>query len=1138
MKHIITDSKNVSHIFEGTYFILKYFTDYEQKFCYTNSMLRVKLQYNFMKHINVPITVLCISTLIALQFFPGFDIPLHADADKATNSDPFSEPKAIPGDWNISKNAASTLPADAENTQFSIQKLDKRTYFVDLKTPTETDQKISCGAILNFKYFSGLSYDYLQKELPGKKVSINISFPKKAISANKIVPNMLRATIKAQTRDKWYEYYETEWVKIKDAGNYPVSITIPPKSIGLENGQIYKPEDTTAFVMEYYLTEGTQHTPYLFFSFSGFNVPGIDFDENDLKWQMIKNGHTITDRFLPSFEKNSLLINAMGTALDMDYAISTDTSGITYPMSGDLTKFYISLPVFIPEELRRQKGILSLTIRNKKGLTRSSVKNFDTCTLEGIVFLTLPLDIFTVQKDLNEICSEMSVNLRIKTAAPHTDQMFPMVVLPLRLYQGQLIPFDDKWHVRDIQNLGGYKELYVGIHGAVAGDGVTVEQLSADLYHLNANFPIQGGIDWKNNAFYRVELMRDFGAEPVNMENMHLEVLITPMTDTQFAWQSPYRARLGLMDEKGRVMFGPNISLSEGVSSMASLDVSVTSSIPKGFVMPDFDPKKVKSLLINIEASQALYPKTNINIFFNNLVASARQDVRPGPLKNISYERFKRDPGTWEISKLIKNTGGYLVGINYPFPVIPVSTDVLEVPQIYPSVGKKPTDIEDFGFSYPLTKETATKDIKIFAQNNIDVVRIMLLGHLDGVFSWDEKGIDIKGFDGKDAAIVQENAGKSVENLVKYLDENQSTSFLKYSDGSIKGLEPHVLNDIYALFDILDQVKKDTGKRVMVILSLYDFLLGDGSKTEGPLRRYTVGEHLEVVTSPEVKTKAHMILWALMKELTKDPRFYEYVACVEIMNEPDNATELATKKRMNDLVNFVAEGLYILKDAIGPKVPVSVGFRSWPGDLRYWKTVADGIDIFMIHYWEALESYNINTHNLWPLDMPAEKLWDFLGTKRNGRITGMGEISPLGNIRENLFKLEGAGYDFTLIWSYSGHDGYNAKPIMQNLAEYQTANRKMLDFATITKDQLEKAFFQILESKKTFLFSRSITDIDAATDKPFKDNLRATLDKTSDPVIQQTIKNIVDIATLKEIPLDQKHLKELYQILSTKIKTN
>jgi len=175
----------------------------------------------------------------------------------------------------------------------------------------------------------------------------------------------------------------------------------------------------------------------------------------------------------------------------------------------------------------------------------------------------------------------------------------------------------------------------------------------------------------------------------------------------------------------------------------------------------------------------------------------------------------------------------------------------------------------------------------------------------------------------------------------------------------------------------------------------------------------------------------------LMKMLKEDDRFYRYVAAVEIMNEPANGTKLATRERFADLVNFVGEGLYLLKDALGPTIPVSVGFRSWPYDLAYWRPVGEGIDLLIPHYWESLESYNIDTPGLWPLDMPVEELWKFLGQSPDGRLTGMGEISPVGNLTRNLDRLKKAGYDFALIWSYSGHDGHDAKPVMNKISAYQ-----------------------------------------------------------------------------------------------------
>jgi hypothetical protein len=465
----------------------------------------------------------------------------------------------------------------------------------------------------------------------------------------------------------------------------------------------------------------------------------------------------------------------------------------------------------------------------------------------------------------------------------------------------------------------------------------------------------------------------------------------------------------------------------------------------------------------------------------------------------------------------VKESGGYLVGINYPFPVLDVSSDLLAVPQVYPCVGMKTTDPQHFGFSSVITKKTVLEDFKKLSSSDMSLIRLFTLGHLDGIFSWDEKGVDIKGF-GKDIENqVQEAAGMSPEKLAEFLNANEETFFVKDDSGDILGLEKHVKPDFLALLDILEQVEAETGKRVMVIISLYDFLLGDGSSREGPFRIYSVGEHPKVVTDPMIRLKAQALIWKLMKDLAKDPRFAKYIAVVEIMNEPDNATVLSTRENFNDLLNFVGEGLYLTKDAIGPKVPVSVGFRSWPADLRFWAPISGGIDVMMIHYWQSLESYDIKVKGIWPLNMSTAEIWKYFGAAPEGRLIGMGEIGPKEPLKENIFNIEKAKFDFCLIWSYSGHDSYDAKSALPVIKEYQGGNILFAELRKLPKETLKKAFRYVIAQREAF--DRASKTAAGKQEDLFRASLAEKTAAIADPALKKPVEDIAKIAELKGIKL-------------------
>lgn len=1015
----------------------------------------------------------------------------------------------------------------SEKEQVSLSdKLASRTYFVYISKIPEDATKISYGGALNLKYFSGIAYDYLQENLPGKTVSFSVNIPKSAVSSFNAIPNRLRVSLKSVKDNVWTEYYEgSEWTNIRKEGKYDFNIKIPENPVPAPYGTAtFYPNNTILIAVEYYLMEGAKRASSVSFSISDFSIKGIDLDPRNVEWQLLVNGRSQNDNFLPSFPKNSTLIYSMGYGLEMKYANPAADADTEHAFSGPLVDIFLTLPIRIPEDLRRQKGTVELTIKDSSGTIRSTVKNFDSCNIEGRVFLTIPLDAFSVKKSIEELLQNSTIMLRIKTTTPHTKDMMPIAVEPLGIREGELIPFDKKWQIRDAQGLGGYKKIDIRQDRVVGDGGLTVDGFGPESYQITATTRLQGGIDWEC-PYYKVELIRDLDNAPVDMDNMHLEVIVSPITSTIDFWQKPYRARLGLMDINGNLIFGPNVSLSEGLSSIETLDVSITNPIPKGLQTPGFDPKKVKSVILNIEASHAKVEIKDITLSFTNLSMRPGGEERPNGIKKIDFNRFTRNPKSWELTRLVKESGGYLIGINYPFPVIKVDRDILEIPQVYPTVGMKVTDPRHLGLASDLTKKTVTADFETLAANDLILVRLFTLGHLDGVFTWDEKGLDIKDFGKGNEVQVQDMAGMSVEKLAEFLNANEETFFAKSDSGDLLGLEKHVMGDMKAILDILEDVEKNTGKRVYVIISLYDFLLADGSTKEGPLRAYTVGEHPEVVLNPMIKVKAQALVWKLMKDLAKDKRFQKYVACVEIMNEPANATVLSTKKNFNDLLNFVGEGMYLTKDAIGPKVPVSVGFRSWPADLRFWAPIANGLDVLMIHYWESLESYNINVKGLWPLDMSVAKLWEYLGTTPEGRLTGMGEIGPKEPLKKNLFDIEKACYDFCLIWSYSGHDSYNAKLEMAKINEYQKGNRLFAQLRKIRKETLKKAFRCIISARVLFEEQKPAKDGGETRERDFKAYLTEELNAITDPAVKKATDDILKIAELKGLPLNSKDMR-------------
>jgi hypothetical protein len=980
----------------------------------------------------------------------------------------FSE-MVLGGSWEINEGSYSGKKEIFLMSFPNEERRDLPTHMIFSGPISDTGSRVSFGGIIDFRYDLGLSYDYFQKNIPGKRISVKVFIPESTVSPFIYVPNRLRVTLKSEKNGIWSEYFEdTELVKVKNTGFYDFTFTVPSKTVTNAYGQSFDPRHIALLSVDLILMEGSKRHSAMYYFFSDVEVEGMDLDYGKVKWRMSVNGHISENMRLNTFPRNSISVNHIGKNVEVSFL---QEKGLVVPKTfvGDRDELFLLVTCFIPEELKDHGGSIALKVTSKNnGLQKRYEKDMMSRDTNGKIAISLPLAHFRSGGNgaLAKLVSGLGIEIQVDRGSADPNGSMPIVIEPPKLKRGELIPFDQEWKVRDVQGVGGYpfitKDPLMRIQ---PGSGITVKKFDHELYHLDLTVRLTGGIDWEN-PFYRVELLREF-LEAKDLNDHEMEMVIVPVTDTTDLWQRPYRARIGLLDINDNVMLGPNISLSEGLPATAILEVSTGEPLPKGLVMPGFDPEKVKAVIINLEASHGKELYRDIKLSFRDLAIRPSPNRTRGHIKSIDFSRQVRDPDSWELTKLINSHGGYTLGINYPFPKVDVPASVMKVPLVYPSVGMKKNDKAHLGFSSELTKRTMIEDFTVFADLGLLIVRTFAFGGLEGVFEWDEKGKDIYFGEGKED-LVKTVSNMRVEDLAVYLNENGDSFLSQEGPGKYAGIEKHVLKDLIAFLDVHEIVEELTGKRLLSILSLYDFKLGEGVDREGPYHEFVVGEHPEVVTDPVTKVKAHALVWKLLKELTKDPRFYRYIGAIDVMNEPGNATALSTKQYFPDLVNFVGETIYLAKDAVGTSMPVSVGSRSWPLDLTYWRSIAEGVDILKPHYWESLESYNIDTPGLWPLDMPSDILWEIFGSQRDGRPTGIGEINPGENCKEKLLRIEKAGYGFTLLWSYSGHDGHDAKPLLPQVEEYQKGNIEFSTLSGISMENIEAAFDFITEEIRSF----------------------------------------------------------------------
>lgn len=1058
-----------------------------------------------MRRIRRRFSILFLATFLCLLIGIAWsDMP----AGRSSSGGPLSDNAPITGNWNDRIHGlldAAKRYLDPNPPR--IIKIQTPSFLLHANQAKGQYPKKAFGAALNLKYHAGLNYEILRKQLPGKTIRLNLFIPGYSVQANTEVRNRIRISVKSEKDKKWGTYAgESEWRYVTRGGNHTFLLKIPETAV---NG--FDPENMVLVTVEYFLMEGVSQNKCPSFLITDCAISGTPFENRKAEWQFMKDGYVDKGIYAVRVPAMSAMIESIGNSIRLEY----DSMG--WEILGADNDSYVSMSLRVPEELRNDKGRVRLVIGEPGYVVERDLRSHD---FDGNIYIAVPMASIAKQAKSGGV---LKFDLSVYTKRKHMPMMMPFLIEPPAVRKGRMIPFDSRWTVRDIQGMGGYRVLDIRKDGKVSRkSGISVKELGDDLYHIEAMIKIKGGIDW-NSPYYRVELIRPVDKMGRDLLNNRIEMLISPVTDTLDFWQKPYRARIGVLDNNDRIMFGPNVSLSEGLPSKAFVDVTLAYPMPKGFTQPGFDPRNIKAIVVNIEGSHKWVRPAEISVALDQLVVKPLgcESMKQGP--PIDYSCFGRAPEKWQLTAMLKRTGGYAVGLNYPFAHVKVPPEVMEVPHAYPSIGKKPQDVVHIGFGSSYAQEAIKTDFTEFSSRGIDVVRVFLFGHCEGIFTWDVKGQDIAGFTKEAEGLIAEASGLDIKSYAEFLRINEKRLFPGTDPMSIPGLEQHVVPDMFALLGLLESIESSTGRQFLVMLALYDFLLGDGISEEGPMRKYRVGEHPELVTDPVTKAKAHAIVWKLMKTLQADARFYRYTAAVEVINEPDNATALVNNEHFPGYVSFVGETLYLLKDAIGPNTPVTVGFRSWPNDLSYWKSVAEGIDILTIHYWYSLESYNIDKPGLWPLDMPADRLWEYLGTEKKGRLTVMSEISARGPFKNNLLRLEKAGYDLTLPWSYSGHDGHSVKPVMAKIQDYQTANLLMAAISSMSQDVLQKAFSYVIAKRMSFeSANKGLSAVEA--EKAFMSYLEKSLSGIDDTSLRDAVAKMARVAQLIDMPLSNENV--------------
>ena len=211
--------------------------------------------------------------------------------------------------------------------------------------------------------------------------------------------------------------------------------------------------------------------------------------------------------------------------------------------------------------------------------------------------------------------------------------------------------------------------------------------------------------------------------------------------------------------------------------------------------------------------------------------------------------------------------------------------------------------------------------------------------------------------------------------------------------GNPTGFDPYALKD----FEVL--VETAQAHHLLLIPSLFDFMLADGVSQEGDC---PVGEHPDLISDPG-KSRA---LLGLFRTLIKRFGNHKAIMAWEVINEPNYATAVS----LRDLKIFVKQFVEMIHaEAPGAKVTVGCETR---GDLKDWTDV--GLDLYQFHYYDYMESE-------YPFDFPISRLGldrpVFIGEAQPSKIIHKLKTAKKNGVMGLLFWTGDREYDFTPVAS-------------------------------------------------------------------------------------------------------------------------
>ncbi|HEY0715581.1 MAG TPA: hypothetical protein VGF45_23065, partial [Polyangia bacterium] len=464
-----------------------------------------------------------------------------------------------------------------------------------------------------------------------------------------------------------------------------------------------------------------------------------------------------------------------------------------------------------------------------------------------------------------------------------------------------------------------------------------------------------------------------------NRSHVTAEIRVAPafVGEGKRNWYRAHRARLFVVDARGRRTYLPNISMVDrpqqtdgwlALSGRLSVDVPV----PLGFADHGFDPNRVTGVGINVEAFNREGEKVAGDIEVRALRVAfetpVTAEVPPADQAIIADEAAR---AARMQKRIAERTGagesGMAVGVN---------------------------------LAWPTARAPSGEDLQLYG-------RI-----LDGGTPWFDRLWDVgepavKASLKKDFEEIRATFGKgAVVRVWLFADLRTSMEF----DGA--GLPVQVTPRARANMRVLLDLAAAEG--VVLIPVLLDFGLADGITRTGPSGAWQVNDRPDLITEPAKRAKLVQALESFIKPFASHPAILAW----DVMNEPENAVAVNTPAHFAALTALLRE----LVDAVHRAGDLAtVGHHNVDDPKRFFRG-RFATDLGQVHYYPFVET----RANPTPF---AVKLPPTFGPLP----AGWGELQARpGQIARQIADARRAGHRLFLFWAWRGHqetgDGFAVQP--------------------------------------------------------------------------------------------------------------